>query len=64
MAGKIADRCGITRSVIVNALRKFESAGIFETHSSGMKGTYIRILNESVWDEMGVQEPGMHEPEA
>ena len=28
VASKIADRVGITRSVIVNALRKFESAGI------------------------------------
>ena len=27
VASKIADRVGITRSVIVNALRKFESAG-------------------------------------
>ena len=28
VASKIADRVGITRSVIVNALRKFESAGV------------------------------------
>ena len=28
VASKIADRVGITRSVIVNALRKFESAGL------------------------------------
>ena len=30
VASKIADRVGITRSVIVNALRKFESAGVIE----------------------------------
>ena len=41
VASKIADRVGITRSVIVNALRKFESAGVIESRSSGMKGTYI-----------------------
>ena len=48
MASKIADRVGITRSVIVNALRKLESAGVIETRSLGMKGTYIRILNEQL----------------
>ena len=41
VASKIADKVGITRSVIVNALRKFESAGVIESRSSGMKGTYI-----------------------
>jgi len=45
VASKIADRVGITRSVIVNALRKLESAGVVESRSLGMKGTYIRILN-------------------
>ncbi|MGN0155182.1 MAG: GTP-sensing pleiotropic transcriptional regulator CodY [Lachnospiraceae bacterium] len=53
VASKIADRVGITRSVIVNALRKFESAGVIETKSSGMKGTYIKVLNEFVFDELG-----------
>jgi len=52
VASKIADRVGITRSVIVNALRKFESAGIIESRSSGMKGTYIKILNDVVFDEI------------
>lgn len=44
-ASTIADKIGITRSVIVNALRKLESAGIIETRSLGMKGTYIKIIN-------------------
>lgn len=52
IASKIADRVGITRSVIVNALRKFESAGIIETKSSGMKGTYIKVLNDIIFDEL------------
>lgn len=39
VASKIADRVGITRSVIVNALRKLESAGVIESRSLGMKGT-------------------------
>ena len=46
VASKIADRSGITRSVIVNALRKLESAGIIESRSLGMKGTYIKVLND------------------
>lgn len=52
VASKIADRVGITRSVIVNALRKFESAGVIESKSSGMKGTYIKIINDAVFDEI------------
>jgi transcriptional pleiotropic repressor len=52
VASRIADRVGITRSVIVNALRKFESAGVIETKSSGMKGTYIKVLNDAVFDEL------------
>lgn len=52
VASKIADRVGITRSVIVNALRKFESAGVIESKSLGMKGTYIRILNERLLEEL------------
>ena len=45
IASKVADRVGVTRSVIVNALRKLESAGLIESRSLGMKGTYIKILN-------------------
>lgn len=56
VASRIADRIGITRSVIVNALRKLESAGVIESRSSGMKGTYIRIKNEAVFDAL--QEAG------
>lgn len=52
VASKIADRVGITRSVIVNALRKFESAGVIESKSLGMKGTYIRVLNDRLIEEL------------
>lgn len=52
VASKIADRVGITRSVIVNALRKLESAGVIESRSLGMKGTYIKILNDKLLDEL------------
>lgn len=52
IASKIADKVGITRSVIVNALRKFESAGVIESRSLGMKGTYIKVLNDTLIEEL------------
>lgn len=50
VASRIADNTGITRSVIVNALKKFDSAGVISTKSSGMRGTKIKVLNEAVFD--------------
>ncbi|MBF4499934.1 GTP-sensing pleiotropic transcriptional regulator CodY [Savagea sp. SN6] len=52
VASKVADRVGITRSVIVNALRKLESAGVIESRSLGMKGTYIKVLNSKFLAEL------------
>lgn len=52
VASRIADKVGITRSVIVSALRKFESAGVIESRSLGMKGTYIKVLNDYIFDEL------------
>ena len=51
VTSKIAESKKITRSVVVNAIRKLESAGIIESKSLGMKGTYIRILNEYLLNE-------------
>lgn len=52
VASKIADRVGITRSVIVNALRKLESAGVIDSKSLGMKGTFIKVKKESFPEEL------------
>jgi transcriptional pleiotropic repressor len=52
IARNIAERTGITRSVIVNALRKLESAGIIESRSLGMKGTYIKVYNDLLIEEL------------
>lgn len=52
VASRVADRVGITRSVIVNALRKLESAGVIVSKSSGMKGTYIKVTNELIFEEL------------
>lgn len=51
VASRIADQAGITRSVIVNALRKLASANVIESRSLGMKGTYLRILNKEIRNE-------------
>lgn len=55
VASRIADEAGITRSVIVNALRKLASANVIESRSLGMKGTYLRILNKEIRSELESQ---------
>ena len=52
MPAKLQTVSELHSSVIVNALRKFESAGVIESRSSGMKGTYIKVLNDMVFDEV------------
>ncbi len=56
VASRVADRVGVTRSVIVNALRKLESAGIIESRSLGMKGTFIKVLSPLFLEDLGVTE--------
>ena len=55
VASRIADQAGITRSVVVNALRKLASADVIESRSLGMKGTYLRILNPEIRNELNRQ---------
>jgi transcriptional pleiotropic repressor len=55
VASKIADRIGISRSVIVNAMRKLESAGVVDSHSLGIKGTYIKIKNVHFLDALNAK---------
>jgi transcriptional pleiotropic repressor len=54
VTSKVADRMGVTRSVIVNALRKLGSAGIIESRSLGMKGTYIKVVSRLFLEEIGL----------
>lgn len=54
VASRVADRVGVTRSVIVNALRKLGSAGIIESRSLGMKGTYIKVISTLFLEELGI----------
>lgn len=51
-ASRIATEKGITRSVIVNALRKLESANIVETQSLGMKGTFIKVVSQQIFEAL------------
>ncbi|MBO5551999.1 MAG: GTP-sensing pleiotropic transcriptional regulator CodY, partial [Lachnospiraceae bacterium] len=52
VASKLAKDTGITRSVIVNALKKLEGAGIIGIRSQGVKGTHIDILNPEIYDRI------------
>lgn len=54
VASKIAERQGITRSIIVTGLKKLESAGVIESRSAGMKGTKVRICNELLLEELEI----------
>lgn len=52
VASKIADKVGITRSVIVNGMKLLEVAGVVESRSLGMKGTHIKILDRETLNEL------------
>ncbi|GAA0181761.1 GTP-sensing pleiotropic transcriptional regulator CodY [Clostridium sediminicola] len=48
VTSKIARKEGVTRSIIGNALRKCESAGVIKAKSLGAQGTHIKVLNEKL----------------
>lgn len=48
VSSRIAEEHGLTRTVVVNAIRKMESAGVFSAHSAGVKGTRIRVVNDFI----------------
>lgn len=50
IASQYADKCQVSKSAIVNSLRKLDSAEIIYTKSLGMKGTFIKILNPLIRD--------------
>ena len=52
IASRIADEAKITRSVIVNALRTWESGGVIESKSLGMKGTFVRVTNSYLMEKL------------
>ena len=54
IASRISQEIGITRSIIVNALKKLESAGVISCKSAGMKGTHIRVINNAIYSQLGI----------
>ena len=52
VAGHIAKKLKMASSVITGALRKLEGADLIETRSLGMKGTYIRIKDALLTEEL------------
>jgi len=52
VAGHIADRMGFARSVVTAALKKLEGAGFIETRSLGMKGTFVRVKDVLLVEEL------------
>lgn len=51
ITSQLATKYHVTRSVMVNALRKLESARLIRTQSAGVKGTRIEVLNDIAYDE-------------
>ena len=43
---------GITRSMVNLSIRFLEVVGIIESRSLGMKGTYIKILDKEMFDNL------------
>lgn len=52
VASSFARENNFTRSTVVNALRKLESAGIITTRSRGVKGTHVRVMVENFFSEL------------
>jgi transcriptional pleiotropic repressor len=52
VASQISKDTGITRSVIVNGLKKLEGAGIIAIKSAGVKGTHIEVLNPDLYEAL------------
>lgn len=46
----VTRKLGIAGSVIANALRKLECAGVIESRSLGGKGTYLKVLNPYLFE--------------
>lgn len=58
VTSRVAEEYGITRSVIVNAIKKLNSAGVIQSRSLGVKGTAIRIENEYIKEALAHWDTG------
>jgi len=48
----IADKVKFSRSNFVTLLSKLTAAGVLDTRSLGMKGTFIKVINRQAFDEL------------
>lgn len=60
VTSRVAEEYGITRSVIVNAIKKLNSAGVIQSRSMGVKGTAIQIENEYIKEILAHWDTGNH----
>ena len=49
---ELAKSIEVTRSVVVNAIKKLDTAGVISSKSCGPKGTFIQIYNDIVYKEI------------
>lgn len=52
VVSKILGKVKATRSVAVSAFKKLQIAGVVETRSLGMEGTYIEYLDQEILKEL------------
>ena len=52
VVSKILGKVKAIRSVAVSAFKKLQIAGVVETRSLGMKGTYIEYLDQEILKEL------------
>ena len=52
----IAEQCYSTHSTVSGALKKLEAAGVISTKSLGVKGKYIKITNQRLYEEVYMAE--------
>lgn len=49
---EISEKTAVTRSVIVNAIKKLDTTGVISSKSCGPKGTFIQINNDILYKEI------------
>lgn len=54
VASYVSKKYAVSRSVIVSALRKLESSSVIESRSLGAKGTYIKVLNPYLTEQIEI----------
>lgn len=59
IVSRVAAEYGITRSAIVNSIKKLNSAGVIKSKSMGVKGTAINIQNEYIMEALASRMPDM-----